>query len=208
MPISSHPLYAIWAGMVKRCTRPAAANYPHYGGRGISIFPPWRESLDRFASDLIAEIGPRPSPSHSLDRKDNDKDYAPGNVRWATQSEQLRNTRFNFVIAIDGIEKCLAEWSRESGVPIGTIKRRLARGWDLRRAVFERPAEVVTKLMPGVQTEIRQRFAAGESKCALARRFCVSRARIREILSTTRRRRVYASATRQSHGVQKGGIRV
>jgi hypothetical protein len=57
-----------------------------YGGRGIEF---------RFISieQFFAELGPRASPAHSLDRKDNDGHYEPGNVRWATKTEQQLNRR-------------------------------------------------------------------------------------------------------------------
>jgi hypothetical protein len=69
-----------------RCTNPKNTRWEDYGGRGIRF---------RFASfeDFFAEVGPRPSPKHSLDRKENDGHYAPGNLRRATPSEQQRNKR-------------------------------------------------------------------------------------------------------------------
>jgi hypothetical protein len=68
-----------------RC-KPDHESHEHYFDRGI---------LFRFTSfkDFFAEIGPRPTPKHSLDRRDNDKGYESGNVRWATKSQQERNRR-------------------------------------------------------------------------------------------------------------------
>jgi hypothetical protein len=75
--------------MKDRCLNSAHRSYPGYGGRGIGVDPRWLESFAAF----IADVGPRPSPRHSLDRVDNDRGYWPDNVRWATRSEQASNRR-------------------------------------------------------------------------------------------------------------------
>ncbi len=64
--------------------------YPeHQIWRGITVCDEWREDFNAF----LAHIGRRPSPSHSLDRINNDGNYEPGNVRWATKREQGLNRR-------------------------------------------------------------------------------------------------------------------
>ena len=82
-----HELYQIWLGIRRRCLARTHPAYPRYGGRGIGIAAVWRDDFERFAK----EVGQRPSPEHSLDRIDNDGDYAPGNVRWATPQQQADN---------------------------------------------------------------------------------------------------------------------
>ena len=78
------------AGAKQRCTNPNSAAYADYGGRGIAFkFP----SVRAFAEWVLLNIGPKPTYAHSLDRIDNARHYEPGNLRWATRSEQARNKR-------------------------------------------------------------------------------------------------------------------
>ncbi len=95
--LSSRPEYEIWSSMKKRCENPNSHAWHNYGGRGIAVCDRWRNSFEDFFEDM----GPRPSPEHSIDRIDNDRGYEPGNVRWATAQEQARNTR----VYKDGLRK-------------------------------------------------------------------------------------------------------
>jgi hypothetical protein len=88
---AKNPAYSCWKSMIQRCTNPKAPNYALYGGRGIEVCSEWR-TYEAFLRDM----GPRPSMEHSLDRIDVDGDYEPGNVRWATRSEQQRNKRSTY----------------------------------------------------------------------------------------------------------------
>lgn len=83
------PEYAAWRSLKNRCLNPEAQDYESYGGRGIGVYPGWVEDFAVFFRD----VGPRPSPQHSIDRIRNDLGYFPGNVRWATKSEQSANRR-------------------------------------------------------------------------------------------------------------------
>lgn len=90
--LSKHPLYHMWNGMLQRCENPRDAGYPNYGARGITVCDRWHD-LRLFIEDIDRLLGERPA-RHSLDRyPDNDGNYEPGNVRWASPSEQTRNSR-------------------------------------------------------------------------------------------------------------------
>lgn len=83
--------YRVWLGMKQRCLNPKNPSYSYYGGRGIRVCDSWVGSFEMFLSDM----GPRPSLAYSIDRRNNDGNYEPGNCIWATHTEQMNNTRRN-----------------------------------------------------------------------------------------------------------------
>ena len=122
--------------MNARCSTPSADVHGNYRGRGICVAPEWTgpDGFERF----FAHIGARPSARHSVDRyPNNDGNYEPGNVRWATATEQARNRRSNLRVTIDGVSKSVAEWAEQASVSAFAIRWRLARGWSASDAVFK-----------------------------------------------------------------------
>jgi hypothetical protein len=112
--------------MKSRCFNPNHTAFRYYGGRGITVCERWRDSYENF----LADVGPRPSDKHSLDREDNDGHYEPGNVRWALPKEQARNERSNRHVTIGPETKTLAEWLERFGIARKTFYTRLAQGWS------------------------------------------------------------------------------
>jgi hypothetical protein len=116
--------YTIWRTMKQRCFEPSSESYHLYGGRGISVCDRWRDDFAAFYADM----GPRPSDKHSIERIDNDGNYEPSNCCWATRNEQARNRRTNVRIEHEGKNLTIAEWAEITGLRQHTIIMRMRRG--------------------------------------------------------------------------------
>jgi len=110
--------YRTYHAAKARCRHLGDKSYEKYGARGIQFR---FESFEQF----LKELGRKPTPKHSLDRIDNNGHYEPGNVRWATQTEQGRNTGSNRHITAFNRTQLLAEWVEESSIPRVTLTSRL-----------------------------------------------------------------------------------
>jgi len=129
--MSRTPTYYVWATMKARCSNPNNDNYHRYGGRGISVCESWANSFEQF----LADMGERPD-GLSIDRIDVNGDYEPSNCRWATATEQMRNTSVNRLITHNGQTKTLVEWAEASGISVQTLHSRLGRwGWSFEDAI-------------------------------------------------------------------------
>lgn len=124
--------YGTWYAMIKRCVAVSDSSYGEYGGRGIAVCDRWRDSFAAFLHDM----GQRPSPDHSIERKDNSSGYHPGNCVWATRVEQQNNTRRTVRLTFGGITKGLSEWARDLGINYRTLRGRVVvRGWPVEKAL-------------------------------------------------------------------------
>lgn len=123
------PEYRAWANAIYRCETPSAGNWNNYGGRGIRVCDEWRKSFESF----IADMGPRPSSSHSLERINVDGHYEPKNCRWATAREQANNRRNT--PKINGLSPF--EIAKITGLTYNAIKNRVRRGWTADRILSQ-----------------------------------------------------------------------
>lgn len=129
------PEYAAWWAMHDRCTNPKNSNFRYYGARGISVCEQWA-TFEAFYADM----GPCPE-GLTLDRIDNDGNYEPGNVRWATRTQQQNNRSNSKKYEHDGLALTVAQWAKKTGIEDATLRARLNHGWSVVRAITE-PVQV------------------------------------------------------------------
>ncbi|MCC6811362.1 MAG: hypothetical protein IT381_28290 [Deltaproteobacteria bacterium] len=124
------PEYKVWHAMHERCTNKRNQQFKHYGARGITVCARWKD-----VHAFIKDVGRRPGKDYSLDRIDTNKNYEPGNVRWATAKTQARNRRNNYKLTYRGVTKLVIEWAEEFGLQEYTLKSRLRHGWSAEDAL-------------------------------------------------------------------------
>lgn len=130
------PYYKMWDSIIQRIENENNASYGNYGKRGLDLHPEWRESYNVFEEYLETHLGPKPDPSYSIDRIDNNKGYVPGNLRWATKREQTINRRLNreyrdsipdiSMIFYDNRYMSISEFSEIVKIPLDVVKYRYA----------------------------------------------------------------------------------
>jgi len=187
LPRSYRPEYRIWMNMRRRCSDPRNQSFYLYGNRA-QVCAAWDKSFDQF----LADMGPRPSPKHSLDRIDNNGNYEPHNVRWATPKEQARNTSSTRFLTVEGVTKPFTQWAEEVGITVQSLEYRLKNGWSPEDAVSRPPQKSVphrdslitkrkrgsghhlSKLRDGDVLQIRAAFKEGEAQVSLAQRFNIA----------------------------------
>ena len=125
--------YAAWYAMVHRCTRPESQWYRRYGGRGITVCERWL-IFDNF----LADMGPCP-PGLTIERRENNEGYHPGNCYWATRAEQSANRSSCVLLTYDGVTLHASEWARRQGLHVGLILGRIHHGWTVERALTTYP---------------------------------------------------------------------
>jgi hypothetical protein len=123
--------YNSWRNMRDRCRYPSSDNWDMYGGRGIKVCERWDTSFENF----LADMGPKPTPKHTIGRKDQDGNYEPGNCEWETIPQQNRNRRDNRMVMFGGRELTLAEACREMGIPRNRVDARLRYGFTVEEAL-------------------------------------------------------------------------
>jgi len=123
--------YRAWRNMISRCYDPGATGFYRYGGRGIAVCDRWLNGAGSLAGFecFLADLGLRPSPAHSIDRyPNNDGNYEPDNVRWATRREQQNNMASNRTVTVAGATMTIAQAARQLGIKISIVRSRIHRG--------------------------------------------------------------------------------
>lgn len=123
--MSNYPVYAVWSAMIARCTNPNSVSYMDYGGRGIKVCDRWLDFQNFFT-----DMGECPK-GMSIDRKDVNGDYEPGNCRWATRHEQNMNRRNTMYVEYGGERVALFDLAKSNGVDYDLLRGRYYRGWPL-----------------------------------------------------------------------------
>lgn len=142
--ITSHnksrtPEYRIWAEMLQRCKFPEHERNRRYAGRGIAVCARWHD----FAN-FYADMGPRPSPKHTLERRNSDGNYEPDNCSWEPRIVQNNNTSRNLFVVYKGQRMTLTQAQRLAGCSMKhtAVRDRIRRGWTVEEAL-ETPARQV-----------------------------------------------------------------
>lgn len=137
-------LYLKWKRMIDRCQRTTCRQWPYYGGRGIKVCDRWLDPRN-----FVADMGLPPSPKHTLERVDNDGDYEPGNVVWATMKDQNRNKRDSHMLEFQGRRLCISAWAEVFGIDGSMIWKRIRRGWSVEDALTVANCHVTRRPMFG-----------------------------------------------------------
>lgn len=128
-----NPLRKVWQHMMERCYKETGRFFHRYGGRGVLVCDRWHV-FENFRSDMEQSY----RPGLTLDRKNNDGNYEPGNCRWATQKEQTQNSTVVRMVEINGEKLTVTEWAKRTGLSVSVMWHRLFRlKWDPVRAISQ-----------------------------------------------------------------------
>jgi len=123
--------YVVWCQIKGRCTNSKLPGYKHYGARGITLCARWMQY-----ENFLADMGRRPSPKHTVERKNGKLGYSPDNCVWATRDVQNNNTSRNHRLTYAGETLTLAQWAKRRGLKASTLRMRISSyGWDLKKAL-------------------------------------------------------------------------
>ena len=131
--LSNNPIYRHWINMKSRCNNPNSSKYHLYGGKGISVCEEWEIDVRIFYNWAIENSYKK---GLTLDRIDGNGNYEPSNCRWATYTQQARNSTQNHLLTYKGQTKCIYEWAEYLGISKKMLSERIRRGWSVERALI------------------------------------------------------------------------
>lgn len=156
-------LYRVWIGMKERCYRKGHISSHWYSEKGISVCDEWIHDFPAFKKWSL-ENGYDYSKSRkeqALDRIDNSKGYSPENCHWVTVMENMHNTSRNVFLTHNGETKCISEWSRDLGISIECIRRRLTQTTDLSKVLSPKPwreCNGIRKTKTGYELVLKKKY--------------------------------------------------
>lgn len=174
--------YQMWKSIKQRCFNKNSKSYHRYGGRGITLFKSWIKDYKAFEKYLLDNLGNKPTANHQLDRKNNDGNYEPGNLRWSTPKENCNNTSVNRFITINGITKTISEWAEFSNIKPHTILKRLKNGKYIDENLLLKSQKNKRKFDNQAISIIRQEFAEGATVIFLIKKYKADNGTIINIL--------------------------
>ena len=128
--MSNTSIYSVWRSMKQRCLNKKNTKYKFYGGKGIAVCKRWL-SFENFYSDM----GDRPFKGATLERLDSSGNYNPLNVKWATYTEQNRNTNRNVFLDHNGERMTVSAWAEKLNMRQDTLYGRLFKGWSVKKSL-------------------------------------------------------------------------
>lgn len=133
--LTKSPEHRSWLSMMTRCVWSGneREDWALYQGKGIGVCDRWLEFLN-----FLEDMGNKPSPRHTIDRKDSNGNYEPGNCRWASPKEQRRNTTSVRIIDFDGRSMLLSEWASFIGICNASLSERIQK-WGIEKALSTPP---------------------------------------------------------------------
>lgn len=128
-------IYTTWCRIKVRCFNQNHPDFPDYGGRGITVYPLWKDDFQQFY-DYISALPHYGEKGYSIDRIDVNGNYEPGNVRWANNGIQANNKRNNHMLTCGGKTQTIAQWAEEIGISKSTLYSRiLTYHWPIEKAL-------------------------------------------------------------------------
>lgn len=152
------PMYVVWCAIVQRCKNPKNKSFKNYGARGITVCPEWHE----YAA-FLRDMGPTYQSGLTIDRKENDGGYEPGNCHWVTNKVNCRNQQRSIRVEWNGVLTALNDLAEAHGVRLLTAYSRFKlKGWTLRQSLgLDAPPKLVRK---PITEETRQRMSISALK--------------------------------------------
>lgn len=127
---TEHSLYEVWRNIKQRCNNPKKTGYKYYGGRGIKVCSKWENSFEEFVKD----VGQRPK-DHVLDRIDNNKGYEPGNCRWVSYKDIIKNKECSLIVEYGNETITLKDLAKLHNVSYQIALYRIKKkGWNIFKA--------------------------------------------------------------------------